>query len=184
MPAIEARLTMALPCSLAFAASRKAGAASLVPRNTPVIFTATSLFHSSRRISSIPLPMKTPALLTRMSSLPNSLIGEVDGGGPVLLPCYVQVHIFGLRADCIHGRDGLSSAIIEHIADHHLGAGLCHQLGGFSANAASGTGDQGNLAIKTIHPHPLSGPMDACADTAKPTKIPYSANRRRHTAAV
>ena len=54
IPAIEARLTIALPCSPAFAASRNAGTASSSPRNTPVIFTATSLFHSSRRISSSP----------------------------------------------------------------------------------------------------------------------------------
>ena len=151
MPAIEARLTMALPCSLAFAASRNAGAANLVPRNTPVMFTATSLFHSSRLMSSIPLPMKTPALLTRMSSLPNLLTARLTAAVQSSSLGHVQVRVLGLPTGGGHGSDGLASSLIEHVGDHDLGAFLRHQPGGFSADTARGTGDQGNLAIETIH---------------------------------
>jgi hypothetical protein len=61
---------MALPCGLARARSRNAGKPALVPRKTPVRLTAASRSQSARVDSSTPLPMKIPALLTRMSTPP------------------------------------------------------------------------------------------------------------------
>src|SRR5215469_4993544 len=61
---------MALTWALASAASRNAGRHSLVPRKTPVRLTAQSRPHSARLTASISLPRNSPALLTRMSSLP------------------------------------------------------------------------------------------------------------------
>ena len=50
---------------------RISGMANLVPRNTPVLFTAITLSHSARVTSSTRLlTPPIPALLTRMSSLP------------------------------------------------------------------------------------------------------------------
>ena len=115
------------------------------------MFTATSFSHSAMLISSMPLPMNTPALFTRMSSLPNRLVARSTAAVHWLFLRHVQVDVLGLPAFCIYGGDGLPTLLIQHIADHHAGAGLRHQPGGLSANAARGTGDQNDLAIETTH---------------------------------
>ena len=48
------------------------GAATFMPRNTPVWSISTVRCHSSRVVSSIVLRSPIPALLTRMSRPPNS----------------------------------------------------------------------------------------------------------------
>src|SRR5262245_15590009 len=55
-------------------ARRMAGMAARVPRNTPLAFTSITWFHSLTVVSSMRLPPPTPALLTRMSSLPKRSI--------------------------------------------------------------------------------------------------------------
>ena len=51
-------------------ARRMAGSALRVPRNTPLVFTASTWSHSSSLVSSMPPPRAIPALLTSTSSLP------------------------------------------------------------------------------------------------------------------
>jgi catechol 2,3-dioxygenase-like lactoylglutathione lyase family enzyme len=49
---------------------------------------------------------------------------------------------------------GLSAALVQHVADRHLGAGFDHQPRGFRTYAARRAGDEGDLAIETVHPIP------------------------------
>src|SRR5581483_3336300 len=48
----------------------------------------------------------------------------------------------------------LAAALVEHVADHNLGAGLDHQPRGFRADAARRARYQGNLAVETGHRAP------------------------------
>src|SRR5205823_2143722 len=44
-----------------------------------------------------------------------------------------------------------AAALVEDIADRHLGAGLDHQPGGLAADAARRPGDQRHLAVEPVH---------------------------------
>ena len=90
-----------------------------------------------------------PALLTRMSSLPNVSSGGRDGGGPVGLAGDVVVQVPAVLVAELVG-DGLAE-VVEHVAEDDLRAfgdevpdvGLAH--------AAGAAGDQRHLAVKSAH---------------------------------
>ena len=61
------------------------------------------------------------------------------------------MEIEGLAPGAFQGAGGRTAALVEDIADRHLGAGLDHQPRGLAANAARRPGDQRHLAVKSIH---------------------------------
>jgi hypothetical protein len=52
------------------------------------------------------------------------------------------------------GPCGLAPALVEHIADRDVGAGLDHQLRGLRADAARCAGNQRHLAVEPVHCSP------------------------------
>jgi hypothetical protein len=59
--------------------------------------------------------------------------------------------VLGLPAGGCDGSDGMASAIVEHVADYQPGTGLGHQSSGLPADATRRTGNEGNLAVETVH---------------------------------
>ena len=114
------------------------------------MFTATSRSHSPKVISSIPLPRKTPASFTRLTSLPKLPTARLTAAVQSPSLRHVQMHVLRLPAGSSDGARGLSPLFVQDIANDHLRAGDCHQPRGFPANAPSGTRDQRNFAIETI----------------------------------
>ena len=91
-----------------------------------------------------------PALLTRMSTPPQALTTSADGAVDLVLVGDVHRHRHRLAAAGLDllGR-GLGRAEV-HVGDRDLGALAGVDAGDFLADAARGTGDDGDLVLKLL----------------------------------
>jgi hypothetical protein len=108
---------------------RIAGTTIFIPSQTPFWLTLTIASHSSSDVCSKPFLLAMPALLTRMSSPPNSRTQVSTAGVPVSRAGYVQVNR-PYRGGAELGVDGVGSLLrqfVAHVADYDLRAFACKE---------------------------------------------------------
>ena len=87
----------------------------------------------------------------------------VHGGGPARLAGDVERDVERLAARRLDLLRRLPAALVEHVADRHLGAGAGHQLGRRAADAARRARQERDLAVQPVHAFLL----DRCANRSR-----------------
>src|SRR6516225_6636874 len=161
--------------------------------------------HSGQVDSAEPMPFLEARLLDAFAEKKPGIVDEDvepakpghrrrDRRCPVLLAGHVEMVVGGGPAGAGDALRGLPSALVQHVADRHLGAGFDHQPRGRGTNAARRAGDKGDLAVETVHfiaPRSRSSlaaslGYDAAPSAEKDRKYEYRAprspgpDRRRH----
>ena len=105
--------------------------------------------HSSSSSSSRGTSVSTPALLTRMSTPPETLLRRVHHGRYLLVPAHVGVHRERLASPVRDQVHGLSCRREVEVGGHHAGALLRESQGNTPTVPGTGTGDDGNAFLES-----------------------------------
>ena len=128
---------------------RIAWIAALVPRNTPLAFTAITSSQILSVVSSTVSFRSIAALFIRMSSLPKACNSGIHHPTPIGLFGYVDPHKNRLPTAIVHILLDATSLILQQVAHHHAGPLAGEKASRGRADPPRATAYQGYLAFQS-----------------------------------